>query len=141
MLPLVEDEAEDGKDGQSERSRQGHYKRDRPEAARHGSEARSVHASQGPLVHEVRSPRQRDGDQRENERQRYRGKCLAEPDLAHQPRRGGRADEDAQREQSRDEGPGSLRVPHLYCLTYGRPTAAGGIERPMTPTSAMSVRT
>src|SRR3954453_6388027 len=28
-----------------------------------------------------------------------------------------------------------------YCLTYGRPTAAGGIERPMTPATAIRVRT
>ena len=28
-----------------------------------------------------------------------------------------------------------------YCLTYGRPTAAGGIERPITPATAISVRT
>jgi hypothetical protein len=30
---------------------------------------------------------------------------------------------------------------HYYCFTYGRPTAAGGIERPIRPTSATSVRT
>ena len=28
-----------------------------------------------------------------------------------------------------------------YCLTYGRPTAAGGIDRPIRPTSATSVST
>ena len=28
-----------------------------------------------------------------------------------------------------------------YCLTYGLPTDAGGIERPMTPATAMSVST
>src|SRR5262245_40492637 len=28
-----------------------------------------------------------------------------------------------------------------YCFRYGRPTAAGGIERPITPATAMSVRT
>src|SRR5262249_15300449 len=28
-----------------------------------------------------------------------------------------------------------------YCLTYGRPDAAGGIERPITPATAISVTT
>jgi hypothetical protein len=27
-----------------------------------------------------------------------------------------------------------------YCLMYGRPIAAGGIERPITPATAISVR-
>src|ERR671925_2424407 len=30
---------------------------------------------------------------------------------------------------------------HGYCFAYGRPTAAGGIERPITPATAISVRT
>src|SRR4029453_13673509 len=28
-----------------------------------------------------------------------------------------------------------------YCLTYGRPADAGGTERPITPATAISVRT
>src|SRR5689334_16403659 len=28
-----------------------------------------------------------------------------------------------------------------YCLTYGRPMAAGGIERPITPATAIKVKT
>src|ERR671918_2553114 len=30
---------------------------------------------------------------------------------------------------------------HGYCLTYGRPTAAGGIDRPTTPATTTSVTT
>ena len=33
------------------------------------------------------------------------------------------------------------RLRPLHCFLYGRPTAAGGMERPMTPATAMSVST
>ena len=46
-----------------------------------------------------------------------------------------------------DERCGSAPIPRArqlhrgHCLTYGRPTAAGGIERPTTPATTTSVTT
>src|SRR4029078_4633252 len=63
-----------------------------------------------------------------------------------------REDRERQRrrgEQTQGDGPHRPAVPGggrrrgrpHYCFWYGRPSAAGGIERPITPATAISVRT
>ena len=115
MLLSVEDQGQDGKDGESQGSRHGHYKRQRAEAASDDRKARSASAPECPLVVEARPSRERDGGECKHERQRHRRNGFEEPDLAHEPRRGDRAHEYAQREQRQQEGPDCLGVRH-YCL-------------------------
>ena len=54
---------------------------------------------------------------------------------------------DGDRDEADDERCGGARISRArqlhrgHCLTYGRPTAAGGIERPTTPATTTSVTT
>ena len=77
------------------------------------------------------------------ERHRNGDDGIDEPDLVVALGEVRGAPERGERQQRRDHGPDGLRVRHgaLYCLTYGRPAAAGPRERPMTPTRATSVST
>src|SRR5207248_7049104 len=69
----------------------------------------------------------RQREQREQDREA--GPVVANPgSVVHRPRR-----------QSRHGLFMSASQASAYCLTYGRPIAAGGIERPITPATAIRV--
>ena len=72
--------------------------------------------------------------------QRDREACVQELVRARVPRRHDGSGHGRGREQADDDGPGrSCVAPHYFL--YGRPSAAGGIERPITPATAISVST
>ena len=85
----------------------------------------------------------------ERDRERDREACVEQlvpariagrDDRDRHRRRGQEADRDGPHRPAVPGGAGRLGDAH-YCFWYGRPSAAGGIERPITPATAISVRT
>ena len=116
-MTSVESEGQDGEYGECERRREGHYKRHHGQPARGGRQAGSAWAHDAALAIPASASGEReryDGKQKSDRNRRNR---LNEPHLAEQPRSGRCANEDRERQESRQEGPDCLGVLHDYCLT------------------------
>ena len=111
-------------------------------ARREADGARSLECQR---ASQTRSARERQRDDAERRRDRDREPGVQEVVAVAEARRGrsraGRVATDAM--PASERAPRGTRCPLAprYCLMYGRPTAAGGVERPTTPATAMSVRT
>src|ERR671918_995839 len=140
----VQYEDENGEDGERQSGRQRDEERDGAQEARQRDErAAPASAERAPMLGSRPPPEEHRGEP-EDERERHGHQRVLQADLVEVIGGHRRGAEDAEREQSSEKGPDCLRVRHGvggYCLTYGRPAAAGPRERPITPTSAISVRT
>src|SRR5919106_2342799 len=140
----VQYEDENGEDGERQSGRQRDEERDGAQEARQSDEGPAPAPAQRAAVLDSRPPPEENRGEPEGERERHGHDRVLQADLVEVVGGHRRGAEDAEREQGSEKGPDCLRVRHGvggYCLTYGRPAAAGPRERPITPTSAISVRT